>query len=252
MLTIQNAINVLYFGTATIQTFVYYLIVSDPFHEEKEFLYPLEINHSSSDRPRDSQGILTGHIEDVAPHLSPCIHPGLNDLQRKIIQCFILPSDHSKQSHLVFAFMYHVEKRYGNLIGFDQEGRPIIQLNDEDKFLNADRYSSPVLREGLVEIAKETVKEMFDPVLQRVNLVYNTETMKPAWHVPDLLTAMYLSLYYMDTSAILRRCEICGQLFEVSLTNHAKKHCGERCRKAQANRKYNQKRKRSKGSVDRR
>ena len=92
-----------------------------------------------------------------------------------------------------------------------------------------------------VLIIKELIKEEFDHIMRNVYPVYNTETMKPDWNIPDLFTAMYFQLFYMDPNyAIYRRCAKpeCRRAFLVSRTNKKAKYCSDECRTAEAQKRH--------------
>lgn len=100
------------------------------------------------------------------------------------------------------------------------------------------------LAKSLHKISKLLIERELNYHLSEIRPVYNIETMQPNWNLPSLLSAMYLSLFYLDSKqASYRACQNvnCGQSFLVTKTNLIKKYCCVDCTNAVSQRKYRHK-----------
>lgn len=100
-------------------------------------------------------------------------------------------------------------------------------------FFTSDLSEDGKVKSKLLDISKILIVEEFEFYLKSISFTYNTETMTPDWKLPNLLAAMYFSIYYRNSkNVIYRKCENinCNQYFEVSSTNSVKKHCCDNCR----------------------
>lgn len=87
------------------------------------------------------------------------------------------------------------------------------------------------LKPGIIALAKLVIKEEIDHNIKGVKPSYNTEKMEPKWEVDNLLTAMYMSLFYLRANNyIYKQCPHCGTYFIVSRTTSKKIYCSDRCR----------------------
>jgi hypothetical protein len=114
-----------------------------------------------------------------------------------------------------------------------------VDLNHTTAF--DDRYKS-----ALEKLAKRTVKREVEHFLRGVRPLCEEETMKPLWHIPDLLAAMCFSVFYMGSDMIIyRRCANpkCGKMFQVSTTNRKKKYCDQFCQQAVSRQRHYQRQK---------
>ncbi|NFF65950.1 hypothetical protein FDF69_06580 [Clostridium sporogenes] len=97
------------------------------------------------------------------------------------------------------------------------------------------------LSKSLHKISKLLIERELNYHLSEIRPIYNIETMQPNWNLPSLLSAMYLSLFYLDSKqASYRACQNvnCGQFFLVTKTNSIKKYCCVDCTNAVSQRKY--------------
>lgn len=96
----------------------------------------------------------------------------------------------------------------------------------------------------LISIAKQTCKEELDYQLRHIHPVCNMKTMSPEWEIPNLYTALYLSIYYAQQEKIIyRKCanEKCGRYYAIPATNHNQKYCCDSCRSATGQTNYRNK-----------
>ena len=71
-------------------------------------------------------------------------------------------------------------------------------------------------------------------------------TFKGDWIIPDLLSALYMDIFLKNASSVLlKKCEnpTCGEYFETTLENTAKKYCSTRCAQLMAKRKQREREK---------
>lgn len=126
-----------------------------------------------------------------------------------------------------------------------------LNIEDVKKNYINDKFYDEIIKNNnlfdyLVIVSKILIKEEFDFALKSVTPTYNTDTMKPDWKLPSLLSAFYFSIFYRDSkSMIYKRCANsgCGMLFEVSNTNSKKKYCSQLCAANTNQRIYRQKKK---------
>ena len=89
------------------------------------------------------------------------------------------------------------------------------------------------MKAALLKIAKDICKKEIDWNVKGVSAIYDQEKLKPGWDVDSLLTAMYFSIFYLDSNVeLMKKCENprCGRYFKVARTMSKKKYCSEQCR----------------------
>jgi hypothetical protein len=90
------------------------------------------------------------------------------------------------------------------------------------------------MKEALLSVAKNTLKEEIDSNVKGVSAAYDAEKLTPRWEVDSLMTALYFSLYYMKPDVeLMKLCENprCGKYFKVSRSNGKQKYCCPECRR---------------------
>lgn len=86
------------------------------------------------------------------------------------------------------------------------------------------------LKSGIIEFAKYVIKNEIDYGIRNIRPVYNEYAMEPNWNVDSLLSAMYFSLFYLDSKKEMwKRCAYCGSIFLVKRTSSNKIYCNEYC-----------------------
>ena len=109
------------------------------------------------------------------------------------------------------------------------------------------RFKAPICKqftETLVSIAKDTVKKEFDFLLSNLKIEYDFQNQYPTWKIPDLITALTLSVFYIDKKTILmKKCQnpTCQKMFMVNRTNSKKMYCSDQCNNIVQQRKYREK-----------
>jgi hypothetical protein len=85
--------------------------------------------------------------------------------------------------------------------------------------------------DGIYDFAKYIIKHEIDSNIAKIHPVYNEDKMCPDWNVDSLLSAMYFSLFYLDSkNEMMRRCEHCGRYFVVKRSTSTKIYCDSYCR----------------------
>ena len=143
--------------------------------------------------------------------------------------------------HKVTDFLYHL---VFDFVVFDENNITLNGIFEND--LYEDLKQNEKLFDALIYSSKLLLSDEFHNNLISVHPVYNVTTMKPDWKLPSLFSAMYFSLFYLDSSQVgLRKCAnpTCNQYFEVSKTNSIKKYCDSfTCGNTVNQRRYQQKR----------
>ena len=120
--------------------------------------------------------------------------------------------------------------------------KPAVDLNRTYAFDKADMKLLPA-------IAKKVIKKEMDYYLSNIHSVYDAETMTASWEIPDLLTAMYFSLFYYNPKhTIYKVCERtdCGNLIVVTSSDTKKKYCSAKCNGIVTQRRFRKKMKEEK------
>lgn len=143
---------------------------------------------------------------------------------------------------LVIDFLYNFCKDVGEIETWSHDGKLTFADNKQSISQIFRRKLDEQLREGLLKIAKYTLKTEIEYNL-RAGVIpsYDTEAMAPTWRIDYLLSGLYLSVFYMQPNiALYRTCQNpnCGQYFFVSTTAYKKKYCDDTCSNAMQQRKY--------------
>ncbi len=99
----------------------------------------------------------------------------------------------------------------------------------------------PDLKQRLIEAAQITIKDEIEYSLSNIRPVYDAKSARGSWHIPDLLSALYFSIFYMRPDLqLLRLCEnpYCDNYFSVTSTKSNKKYCCHECANAVSQRAY--------------
>lgn len=141
--------------------------------------------------------------------------------------------------HKVVDFLYHLVFEF---VPFDLNNITLDGIFEVEIY--KDLQKEEQLFDALFYSSKLFLREEFHNNLKSVHPVYNVLDMKPDWKLPSLFSAMYFSLFYLDSSQVgLRKCAnpTCNQYFEVSKTNSIKKYCDSfTCGNAVNQRRYQQ------------
>ena len=121
---------------------------------------------------------------------------------------------------------WHKHQVYDGGIQFYGEGS--LELDDR-------------MKKALIIVARSTLSQEINYNVSKMKAIYNPRTLEPTWKAPNLLTALYFSLFYMKpNSEIYRKCAnpSCTNFFLVKTSNSRKIYCCNKCRNASNQRDY--------------
>ena len=162
-------------------------------------------------------------------------YPGIDDLRyKKITIAYKNSHNVPKIQRLVIDFLFHFMNTNGVVknVAFDSG----IEFYGNSN-LNLDEQ----MKKTLLLIAKYVLAQEINHHVSRMKPIYNPITLEPSWKAPNLLTALYFSLFYMKPkSEIYRKCAnpSCTNFFLVKTSNSRKKYCCDACRNASNQRDY--------------
>lgn len=162
-------------------------------------------------------------------------YPGIDDLRyKKITIAYKNSHNVPKIQRLVIDFLFHFMNTNGVVknVAFDSG----IEFYGNSN-LNLDEQ----MKKTLLLIAKYVLAQEINHHVSRMKPIYNPITLEPSWRAPNLLTALYFSLFYMKPkSEIYRKCAnpSCTNFFLVKTSNSRKKYCCDACRNASNQRDY--------------
>ena len=141
--------------------------------------------------------------------------------------------------HIIIDFLFHLTTEHSMFLPNN------ISLDGtfKEELYNEIKKDSKLLK-ALIKISKLILEYEFRNNLSKVTPTFNVEEMKPDWKLPSLYSALYFSLFYMNSKEEnLRKCANpnCGQYFQVSKTNSIKKYCSILCTNSVSQRKYQRK-----------
>lgn len=149
-----------------------------------------------------------------------------------------IPPEHRR----VIEYFYHFQSEIGIIKTVNQDGT--LQFK-HDIEANYKKYFDDAMKRATIDIAKFTLKEELDYALYGITASYNADTMSPSWYIPDLISSLFFSIFYMRPEMELyRQCAnpSCGQYFKISATNCRKIYCESDCANAVAQRKHRKRR----------
>lgn len=169
-------------------------------------------------------------------------YPGIKDhFYRKLISIYKNNNATSKQQRLIIDFLFHLMHDIGvvKAVKFDN-----IEFYGTPKYTAFDEK----MEKALCAVAKIVLAGEINYNVSKMRPHYNAALLAPTWKAPNLLTALYFSIFYMkpDTE-IYRKCvnPSCDKYFRVKTTNNRKKYCCKKCRDA-ANQRSHRKSKQKK------
>lgn len=138
-------------------------------------------------------------------------------------------------------FLFHFQHSIAVIKAFTATGD--IEFYDTDENIKT-RYAasfSDRMKESLIVMAKVAVRDEVGYNLEGMRPRYDVETMSPAWEIQDLLTGIYVSIFFMRPGVELyRKCQNpnCDRSFLVKTTSAHRKYCDDSCRNAAAQRAH--------------
>lgn len=163
----------------------------------------------------------------------------------KIIYLFRNAIEVGPDCRLAIDFLYHFFKEIGEFENWDHEGN-LMFLGDEREIMERFRERSQLI-EGLMKLAKNTLKTEIETNLRGIRPSYDTETMMPKWHVEYLLAGLYFSIFSMRPKIELyKECNNCGNLFRVNASTAHRIYCSAKCGNAATQRRHRMKKREEK------
>lgn len=162
-------------------------------------------------------------------------YPGIDDSRYKKITIAYKNCHHvSKIQRILIDFLFHFMNCNGVVknVTFDSgiEFYGVANYNLDDN-----------MKKALFFIAKYVLSQEINHHVSQMKPICNPKTLEPSWKAPNLLTALYFSLFYMKPkSEIYRKCTnpSCTNFFLVKTSNSRKKYCCNACRNASNQRDY--------------
>ncbi len=138
-------------------------------------------------------------------------------------------------------FLFHYQSKIGIVKDFNAAGEIEYYDTDENIRNYFAQHFDEKMKNALLDIAKITVRDEISYNLYSMRPQYDIETMSPAWEIQDLLTGIYVSIFYMQPGIELyRKCANpnCDMWFLVKTTSSKRKYCTSSCRNSTAQREH--------------
>lgn len=138
-------------------------------------------------------------------------------------------------------FLFHFQNSIAVIKGFNAAGDiEFYDTGENVRYRYAANFSDK-MKEALIAMAKAAVRDEISYNLYGMRPRYDIETMSPAWEIQDLLTGIYVSIFFMRPGVELyRKCAnpSCDRWFLVNTTSAKRKYCESSCRNATAQRAH--------------
>ena len=193
-----------------------------------------EITEESSTRTFDfedsilgKQKILFSEYEKMMDH-DPHIPETLNALA-------FLHFENRNDNHIIlWDLLYHFFKDYPELV---------ISINnlDFEKYDSHNIKINDVYKDAIVRVAKGMLATEINAHIKNVRPYFKFDVLEPSWKINDLITAFYLSLFYMKPNIeLVRKCQNpnCNNYFVVSTSSTRTKYCCISCGNAVSQARY--------------
>jgi hypothetical protein len=138
-------------------------------------------------------------------------------------------------------FLFHFQRTIGIIKNYTASGE--IECYGDENIVkrNYAAHFNNAMKQALIGIAKVTVRDEIGYNLSGMRPRYDTETMSPSWEIQDMLTGIYVSIFFMRPGIELyRKCSnpSCNRMFLVNTTSSKRKYCTSSCRNAAAQRAH--------------
>ena len=153
----------------------------------------------------------------------------------KIEYLFINAANVGSDCRLAIDFLYHFFEDIGEIKGWSHTGELALPEDITAEVIKSKLESDEQLRSGLLRLAKQTLKTEIEFNLGGIIPSYDIETMSPTWRIVDLISGLYLSVFYIQPNiALYRYCARpnCGKPFLVRTTATKKMYCSKKCTNA--------------------
>lgn len=171
-------------------------------------------------------------------------YPGINDpFYRQLTIAYKDCHSCSKTDRLIIEFLFHLMHENGVLKNISFE-------NGLEFYSSSGLNLNKKLKSVLLIVSKIILSQEINYNVSKIKAIYNPATLQPTWKSPNLLTALYFSLFYMrPNSEIYRKCAntSCNNFFLVKTSNSRKKYCCSNCRNASNQRDHRSRKKNNQG-----
>lgn len=129
------------------------------------------------------------------------------DFVKQIFKSYLIKNNtiFKEDECLVVDFLFHFVQRI-SLIDLES-----VSLNisfQKEVYEKIEEEQNADLKKALLKISKFLIERELNHHLSEIKPVYSAKTMQPNWNLPSLLSAMYLSLFYLDSKqASYRACQ---------------------------------------------
>ncbi len=150
-----------------------------------------------------------------------------------------------KEDRMIIDFLFHMWVDFEVIYVKDMLFEDILNVQVYEDFNNK---ASKKMKQLSLSIAKYLISKELNNALSGLVPSYDFEKLRPCWKIPNLYTALYFTIFNLDSSSsIIRKCDNvnCGEYFIVSKSNKKKRFCCEHCAKAVSQRNYSAKKKKN-------
>ena len=150
-----------------------------------------------------------------------------------------------KEDRMIIDFLFHMWVDFEVIYVKDMLFEDILNAQVYEDFNNK---ASKKMKQLSLNIAKYLISKELNNALSGLVPSYDFEKLRPCWKIPNLYTALYFTIFNLDSSSsIIRKCDNvnCGEYFIVSKSNKKKRFCCEHCAKAVSQRNYSAKKKKN-------
>jgi hypothetical protein len=150
-----------------------------------------------------------------------------------------------KEDRMIIDFLFHMWVDFEVIYVKDMLFEDILNAQVYEDFNNK---ASKKMKQLSLNIAKYLISKELNNALSGLVPSYDFEKLRPCWKIPNLYTALYFTIFNLDSSSsIIRKCDNvnCGDYFIVSKSNKKKRFCCEHCAKAVSQRNYSAKKKKN-------
>lgn len=159
---------------------------------------------------------------------SPYIPQTLNAL------AFLHFEDRNNKHIILWDLLFHFFKEYPELL-------ISIKNFDFDKYDSSEIKIDDIYKEAIIRVAKGMLATEINAHIKNVRPYYMFDALEPSWQVNDLITALYLSLFYMKPNVeLVRKCQNpnCNNYFIVNTSSTRTKYCCTNCGNAMSQARY--------------
>ena len=167
-------------------------------------------------------------------------YPGYLDMRYKsIVYLYRNGVNLSKNRRYVIDFLFHFMRNVG-VVGNVSFEHGIEYYSDVPQIALLDEK----MKNCAVVVAKIILNEEMNHNLSGISPRYSVQKMGPTWRVPNLISALYFSVFYLRPGTeIYRKCAnpACNNRGVGKTTNGRKEYCCANCRNATAQRNHRKK-----------